>query len=88
MAFKPNTLYLVSFYIKTDLAPKAFVAPNLWVGKNIFIPKEMIRGSSPWQQIAMEVKTPAKLPERCFFRVSLWGKGSYNIDHIVIKEVK
>ena len=86
--FKPNTLYLVSFYIKTDLAPKAFVAPNLWVGKNIFIPSKMLRGVSPWQQITMEVKTPAKLPKHCFFRASLWGKGSYNIDHIVIKELK
>ena len=86
--FKPATRYQVSFHIKTKLAPKAFVAVSLWVGKNIFIPANHCRGVTPWQQITAEITTPAKLPGNCFFGVSLWGKGEFNIDHIVIREVK
>ena len=86
--FKLATRYQVSFHIKTKLAPKAFVAVSLWVGKNIFIPANHCRGVTPWQQITAEITTPAKLPGNCFFRVSLWGKGEFNIDHIVIREVK
>ena len=70
------------------LAPQAFIAPCLWVGKNIFVPTRLIRKSTPWQQITMEIKTPEKLPKYCYFKAALWGKGSFNIDHIVIKEIK
>ena len=85
---KPATKYRVSYYIRTSLAPKAFVAVYLWVGKNIFVPRKHVLQSCSWRQISMDVKTPDKQLPKCYFGAGLWGKGNFNIDHVVIKEIK
>jgi hypothetical protein len=59
---KPDTLYRLSYYVKTkDVKPlttiDAGVCANIWDGKNHWFPKNRLLGTIPWSRQVFEFRT-------------------------------
>jgi hypothetical protein len=46
-----------------------------------------VSGTRPWHRVAVEFKTPAKLPKDPWIYVWFWGKGEAWVDHVSIDEI-
>lgn len=85
---KPNTKYIVSFFLKTDLAPKSACWFQVMTkGLYVEIPKERIYGKTGWKQYVGEFTT-GNNPDVLNFYLMLYGAGEFNLDHVIIKEIK
>ncbi|OQA80539.1 MAG: hypothetical protein BWY31_03988 [Lentisphaerae bacterium ADurb.Bin242] len=87
LKLKPDTKYRFSYFMRANLEPGAFLTPRIWAGKNFFIPPQTLKGNFEWTQFYGEFKTPAEF-KGTHMGVELYGKGNFNIDHIVLKEIK
>jgi hypothetical protein len=88
---KPNTKYLLTFYIKTDtVVGKNGAFVNIYPDKNIFIPKNKYNGVMPWTKQGFEFTSGPKSNNgrRSYMRLWLDAKGSCWFDDVRIRAVK
>ncbi|MCF6176462.1 MAG: DUF4838 domain-containing protein [Victivallaceae bacterium] len=98
---KPNTKYLLTFYIKTDTEvgkKGAFI--NIWDDKNLWFPKNKYNGVMPWSKQGFEfisgpyTNTVSKSGRqkgrmnRSYMRLWINAKGTVWFDDVRIREVK
>ena len=76
--------YRLSMYVKGDLAQGSFADARVWYGKTLMIPSARLNGKFPWTKISGEFTA---MKPNCGFGISLWGKGTLNIDHIVFQKI-
>ena len=87
---KPNKKYLFSFFVRTKNVKSGLalgVAPRVVWKNNGMRPFPPVSGTRPWHRIAVEFKTPAKLPEKPYIFIWFWGEGEAWIDHVSINEI-
>ena len=87
---KPNKKYTFSFFVRTKNVKSGLglgIAPRVVWKDNGMRPFPPVSGTRPWHRIAVEFKTPAKLPEKPYIFIWFWGEGEAWIDHVSIKEI-
>ena len=87
---KPNKKYSFSFFVRTQNVKTGLamgVAPRVGWADNGMRPFPPVSGTRPWHRVAVEFKTPAKLPEKPWIYIWFWGEGEAWVDHVSINEI-
>lgn len=87
---QPNKKYRFSLFVRTkDIKPGLTqgVAPRVVWKDNGMRPFPPVSGTRPWHRIAVDFKTPAKLPEKPWIYVWFFGAGEAWVDHVSITEL-
>ena len=87
---KPNKKYMFSFFVRTKDVQTGLglgVAPRVVWKDNGMRPFPPVSGTRPWHRVAVEFKTPAKLPAKPWIYIWFWGKGEAWVDHVSINEL-
>ena len=87
---KPNKKYMFSFFVRTKgikTGLNSGVAPRVVWKNNGMRPFPPVSGTRPWHRVAVEFKTPAKLPDKPWIYIWFWGAGEAWVDHVSIDEL-
>ncbi len=87
---KPNKKYRYSLFVRTKdikVGLNNGVAPRVVWKDNGMRPFPPVSGTRPWHRIAVDFKTPAKLPEKPWIYVWFFGAGEAWVDHVSITEL-
>ena len=91
---KPNTRYLLSFYVRTKdvVARKESLFSGVYVtkGVNLHLPPTYIHGTHEWNRMAFEIQTPneEELNSSAPFGILFRAPGEVWFDEMTLKEVK
>ena len=87
---KPDKKYRYSLFVRTKDVKVGLnngVAPRVVWKDNGMRPFPPVSGTRPWHRIAVDFKTPAKLPEKPWIYVWFFGAGEAWVDHVSITEL-